>query len=43
MPVIALIVDAAWVGMMATEFIESYNDTRPFFLKASFHRPHRCD
>ncbi|XP_064395752.1 arylsulfatase-like [Halichondria panicea] len=30
----------AWVGRGATSFIETYNNSQPFFLKASFHRPH---
>ena len=30
----------AWVGREATQFIESYNGSKPFFLKVSFHRPH---
>ena len=29
-----------WVGREAVEFIESYNASKPFFLKVSFHRPH---
>ena len=30
----------AWVGQLATDYIKTYNDTNPFFLKVSFHRPH---
>lgn len=30
----------AWVGREAVSFLESYNMTKPFFLKVSFHRPH---
>ena len=30
----------AWVGRQAVEFIRGRNDTRPFLLKVSFHRPH---
>ena len=30
----------SWVGRKTVQFIESYNRKEPFFLKASFHRPH---
>ena len=30
----------AYVGRAAVKFLETYNDTKPFFLKVSFHRPH---
>lgn len=30
----------AWVGRIATDFIENYNFSKPLFLKVSFHRPH---
>lgn len=30
----------AWVGRSAVDFLNSYNKSNPFFLKASFHRPH---
>lgn len=30
----------AYVGRAAVNFLETYNDSRPFFLKVSFHRPH---
>ena len=30
----------AWVGRNAIRFLESYNQSKPFFLKVSFHRPH---
>ena len=29
-----------WVGQKAVEFINYYAESRPFFLKVSFHRPH---
>ena len=30
----------AYVGRAAVNFFETYNETKPFFLKVSFHRPH---
>jgi arylsulfatase len=30
----------AYVGRAAIEFLKTYNQTRSFFLKVSFHRPH---
>ncbi|XP_065835449.1 arylsulfatase-like [Oscarella lobularis] len=30
----------AWVGRNAVEFVSTYNLTKPFMLKVSFHRPH---
>ena len=30
----------AWVGRQAVNFLETYNQEEPFFLKVSFHRPH---
>ena len=30
----------AWVGRTATNFIKTYNFSKPLFLKVSFHRPH---
>lgn len=30
----------AYVGRAAVKFLETYNETKPFFLKVSFHRPH---
>jgi len=30
----------AWLGRQVESFILNYNDSRPFFIKASFHRPH---
>lgn len=30
----------AYVGRAAVKFLETYNETKPFFLKISFHRPH---
>ena len=30
----------AYVGRAAVNFLESYNSSKPFFLKVSFHRPH---
>ena len=30
----------AYVGRAAVNFLETYNKTKPFFLKVSFHRPH---
>ncbi len=30
----------AWTGQEAVNFLQSYQDQRPFFLKVSFHRPH---
>lgn len=30
----------AWVGRRANDFLNTYNDSKPFFLKVSYHRPH---
>ena len=30
----------AYVGRAAIDFLKTYNQTKPFFLKVSFHRPH---
>ena len=30
----------AYVGRATIDFLLTYNETKPFFLKASFHRPH---
>ena len=30
----------AYVGRAAVNFLKTYNKTKPFFLKVSFHRPH---
>eukprot|EP01062_Namystynia_karyoxenos_P022380 TRINITY_DN18574_c0_g1_i1.p1 TRINITY_DN18574_c0_g1~~TRINITY_DN18574_c0_g1_i1.p1 ORF type:complete len:561 (+),score=130.00 TRINITY_DN18574_c0_g1_i1:75-1685(+) len=30
----------AWVGRQAVSYLKAYNDTRPWFVKVSFHRPH---
>lgn len=30
----------AWLGRRVSNFILNYSDPRPFFIKASFHRPH---
>lgn len=30
----------AWLGRRVETFILNYSDSRPFFIKASFHRPH---
>ena len=29
-----------WVGREAIQFLKTYNQSKPFFLKVSFHRPH---
>jgi arylsulfatase len=30
----------SWTGQQAVDFLTSYKDEKPFFLKVSFHRPH---
>ncbi len=30
----------SWVGRRANDFLNAYNDSKPFFLKVSYHRPH---
>ena len=30
----------AYVGRSAVDFLQTYNESKPFFLKVSFHRPH---
>lgn len=30
----------AWTAKQAIDFLDSYNETAPFFLKVAFHRPH---